>query len=821
MVKSILSGEDRNLRLDTKEHAIALLKRRKLTHNLKINIVKAFLAAYREASDGSNGGNGTDPRLGVVLLKGEGTAPVPPWSHQNRASNALKAYAIENSAEGALIVLPTGAGKTEIVAEWLLDRMKADERVRALWIVHQQELVDQAILRFATCAMAQPTNFQRRARAIHSGGSEIATLAEANLDLACITIQTLRGQCVKGKASSKLEKFLERPTDVVVDEAHHAASTSYSEVLDAIERCGRQTLIGLTATPWPAASGAYESLHKRFSRKLIDIGPEELIAERILARPVLHAVQTGISISLDSKEIQEAERSDFSQKTLRRLNASQRNQIVKRAWKDQREKWGKTLVFAVNIEHANQLTGLLVDAGADARTVHSKSGESRRETLQWFKSATNSPVLVSVGMLTEGVDLPDASTAFLARPTASRILLRQMIGRVLRGPKSGGSAEAQIVWFQDDWENFGEVLDPSIALPAVGDKNHPLLDDQTQEIPADVEAEIAALLAPRSPSVPVRTPEGWRTPEPLLLSTRLTGYYELIERRIPVFAHQEQGFNELIQSALSNPPRPAHLSWFEDSYQPYPSKQGLTQLVAQCKELGAAPLFVPLDAVVGPQVAAERIVAGGALTQADRNALIRDVYETSIARAAYRTLERFEEAVEQELRDRARNRGRIERPLPRSVDPKLKKRPRAERDLIARWHAMLLKAPALLTSDVRSRLADPPSVEVNWTRRVVITTWAHWSIKLSGQNAGRQVIRVNRLLKSTPEVVPDALLEYLLYHELLHHLLPGQGHDAEFYDLEAKWPDRDQLDLRLATFHEEWDTEPPHYENEVSSEFST
>jgi anti-sigma factor RsiW len=59
------------------------------------------------------------------------------------------------------------------------------------------------------------------------------------------------------------------------------------------------------------------------------------------------------------------------------------------------------------------------------------------------------------------------------------------------------------------------------------------------------------------------------------------------------------------------------------------------------------------------------------------------------------------------------------------------------------------------------------------------------------------------------------LLEYILYHELLHHLLPGQGHDAEFHELEAHWPDRDALDLRLATFSEHWQTHPDRYLTEV------
>ena len=61
---------------------------------------------------------------------------------------------------------------------------------------------------------------------------------------------------------------------------------------------------------------------------------------------------------------------------------------------------------------------------------------------------THPAVLVSVNMLNEGVNLPDARTAFLARPTTSHILMQQMIGRVLRRPKANGDADAHLVDFR-------------------------------------------------------------------------------------------------------------------------------------------------------------------------------------------------------------------------------------------------------------------------------------------------------------------------------------------------------------------------------------
>jgi predicted metal-dependent hydrolase len=97
----------------------------------------------------------------------------------------------------------------------------------------------------------------------------------------------------------------------------------------------------------------------------------------------------------------------------------------------------------------------------------------------------------------------------------------------------------------------------------------------------------------------------------------------------------------------------------------------------------------------------------------------------------------------------------------------------------------------------------------------VATTWGHWSIKLSGKAAGRQIIRINTLLQSTPAAVPDEPIQYVIYHELLHHLLPAQGHDAEFRMLEARWPNAVELDLWFDTIHERWDTRPESYNGDT------
>lgn len=827
-IQHITTGSARRARIDTKPLALAFINERRLNKNLTANLVSSFLSEHKESVRVPVRSVGTRDRQGLKMIEGHAGERPEPWQHQVEARRALDRHLLDHPGEGALVVLPTGAGKTETLVEWLLDRLEEDPSARVLWIVQQQELVDQAILRFAACGTGRPQGFVRRARAIHGNASDGATLAEAELDIASVTIQTLT-HLVTGRSRSKLSKFLSRPTYVVVDEAHHAASPSYSRVLDAIEETGAQAVVGLTATPWPTSMAAHRRLHERFLRTVITVSPEELVARRILARSVLHTVKTGLRIHLDAEERHRAENGDFSSQTLSRLDMPLRNHAVAQQWALDSERWGKSLVFACNIHHADELLAEFVALGAEARAVHSRSDSDRASTLEWFKTSKEKPVLISVGMLNEGVDLPDASTAFLARPTASRILLRQMIGRVLRGPSANGTAEAHIVWFEDEWENFGEVLDPSTVLPTairtrieadgIERELPDLFDDQGVDISLDLEAEIAVQLAPES--LPARDDdrdgnpdEGWIPVDPLLVTSRLVGYYRLPDRNLPVFEHQKAAYVDLIESAIEFDLRGRPLlSLFDDTHPPYPSQSGLVQLV-EFARINGAPPFVHLDAVVGPSVAVDKLLAAGALNEAERYALIRDVYESSLARTTYRTLEFFEEAVEQELRARRRSYRSPEAPLETLDSAKFKKRPSADRELKPRWQSTLRQARILLPPEIRSRLAEKPDIEVGWTRRVVSSSWGHWSIRLRGRSVGKQTIRVNRLLRTTPRVAPDALIEYLLFHELLHHLLPGEGHDAEFRDLEAKWPAHDELDVIFATFHERWDTNPTRYANE-------
>jgi hypothetical protein len=118
-----------------------------------------------------------------------------------------------------------------------------------------------------------------------------------------------------------------------------------------------------------------------------------------------------------------------------------------------------------------------------------------------------------------------------------------------------------------------------------------------------------------------------------------------------------------------------------------------------------------------------------------------------------------------------------------------------DRDLPPLLDSVKAKAYSLLDADdpVYLDLLGTP-LQVGWTRKPITTAWAYWAPRISGKTRGTPRIWVNQTLRAPRTEIPDDVLEFLLWHELLHHLLPGQGHDAEFRRLEAYWPNSERHD---------------------------
>jgi len=536
-----LSGPDRTVRPATAAEQLEFVRRRNNTPKLRSRVRAAFLRAHKTSRPVSqtSGQLRAQHEFPRDLVGVDAPSPVQPYPHQEQAWERLDALAasLDGSRAGRL-VLPTGSGKTFTAVRWLLQQMAKDPTVRVLWVAGQQELLEQAAHQFESDAATMPEDFVRCLRVLHSAAGPVTALAEPELDVACVTRQSL----IAGGAAAqeRLRKFLSRPTIVVVDEAHHAVATTYQDLLNEIDLIAPRTiLLGLTATPWPTGPGMVVALQNRFPVVLAEVDSASLIVEKILAQPVVHTVPTGEYVDLVTAERASLASSDFSPAVLARLDQQGRNHLVVSTWTAQRVQWGKTLVFVGTIEHAEHLGEAFTQAGVRCLVVHSRSERPRTSVLREFRETHEPMVLVSVGQLIEGVDLPDARTAILARPTLSRVLMKQMVGRVLRGPRAGGDPVAHIVALEDHWPDGIDVLSPvdlggelaegPIEPPGPGEPRRlpPLRDDVSgAPIARDVERRIerAYVELAGHPTVTV-------------VDATLVGYYQLFDVNVPVFDH--------------------------------------------------------------------------------------------------------------------------------------------------------------------------------------------------------------------------------------------------------------------------------------------
>lgn len=442
------------------------------------------------------------PYKGVVTPR-QGLNPRHPFDHQRDAMRALDAMN-RLSSFSTMVVLPTGGGKTFTASNWLL-KNAINKRRKVLWIAHRHMLLDQAAESFAKYAYADLTpdigSFSYR---IVSGLPAHGRAADIRPDddLLIASKDSLRGKPEKVKSwlAGEEEVFL------VVDEAHHATAKTYRTLIDLIKGyVPHVKIIGLTATPFRTLEAEKGLLSTIFKDGIIDgrvvqgqsgiafqVGLQDLIGRQILSRPVMDMYETRelYGDTLGAKELEAMQRLDSIPEKIAQqmVDSRNRNKLIVQTYVNDAEKYGKTILFAVNIQHAVTLKELFDRAGVKSDIVVSQlkdddTGRMRKQpeneaAIAGYRDG-DIDVLINVNILTEGVDLPSTQSVFLTRPTASSILMTQMIGRALRGVKSGGTAESHIVSFVDDWDERVAWVNPETLF--AGNNKFNSADPKEQE----------------------------------------------------------------------------------------------------------------------------------------------------------------------------------------------------------------------------------------------------------------------------------------------------------------------------------------------------
>jgi superfamily II DNA or RNA helicase len=300
-----------------------------------------------------------------------------------------EACAAVADGERPVLVLPTGAGKTTIACE-IIKRYTAKGK-RVIFLAHRQELLHQARERLA--------RFNIDAGIIQGGNTELQPAVNV------ASVQTL---CRR--------RLPYVPDLFFVDEAHHAAAKSYTTVLDKAQFAG---VIGLTATP---ARLDGKPLGDIFTQIIEPVTAAQLIEDQHLVPAEYYST----SVADLSKLKKQA--GDYNKKQLyQRFN---KKKVYSNVVESILQHTGqlRTIVFAVNIQHAEQLAEQL----PRARVLHSKMHEAdRQRTLALFAN-DQIQYLVNVAILTEGYDLPAIEAVALVRATSSVPLYLQMVGRGVR-----------------------------------------------------------------------------------------------------------------------------------------------------------------------------------------------------------------------------------------------------------------------------------------------------------------------------------------------------------------------------------------------------
>lgn len=165
-----------------------------------------------------------------------------------------------------------------------------------------------------------------------------------------------------------------------------------------------------------------------------------MIGEKWLSDVIFTTVQSKADLS----RVKKAASGDFQPKDLSKaVNTQQANEVTVRTWLSCAGNRKSTLVFCVDLAHLAALTEEFRKHGVDARSVTGGTAKVKRsDRLDAFRNG-DYPVLLNCGVFTEGTDIPNIDCVLLARPTRSRNLLIQMIGRGMR--LHSGKANCHVV----------------------------------------------------------------------------------------------------------------------------------------------------------------------------------------------------------------------------------------------------------------------------------------------------------------------------------------------------------------------------------------
>lgn len=373
--------------------------------------------------------------------------------YQQQAVDATLAHFRQSDAS-AVLVLPTGAGKSLVIAE--LARLA---KRKILVVTHVQELVEQNAAKFAALG---------RTPGVYSAG---------------LKQRDTKHQVVFGSIQSvaaNLDQFANEYSLLIVDEAHRISDNTDSQYQQLIGHLREQNLglkvLGLTATPYRLGYGwIYQRDYRGFVRSeeprifeycIYDLPLRALVKQGYLTPP---RMENPAIVHYDFSSLRPNRDGLFAEADLNELlsQCPRVTEAICRQLVELSEQRQGAMVFAATVKHAKEILGYLPQAQS-ALVIADTDAAERKQVIQRFKSR-ELKFLVNVSVLTTGFDAPHVDLIALLRPTQSVSLFQQMVGRGLR--LSEGKTQCLVI----DYANNGiDLYDPEVGEPKPAPDTEPV-----------------------------------------------------------------------------------------------------------------------------------------------------------------------------------------------------------------------------------------------------------------------------------------------------------------------------------------------------------
>ncbi len=303
-----------------------------------------------------------------------------------------------------LIVMATGTGKTLVSAfDFKRQWETSNKNLSILFLAHQREIIDQALNTYR-----EVLNNPNFGEVLYDG----QIISDKPLHLFA-TIQSL---------SNKINNFSKSQFDILIfDEAHHIAANSFEKTFNFFQP---KQIIGLTATP-EREDG--KDIKKYFNNEFAsELRLWDAINQKLLC-PFDYYCIDDTSTDLNGVDI------NSDREIFKKINTQSRNELLYKTIEKYLGIYARptALIFCITIEHANIISNFLKAKNLKAESLTAENNKDRKRILYEFKTGRINYLCV-VNIFNEGIDIPEINTIILLRPTNSKTVYLQQLGRGLR-----------------------------------------------------------------------------------------------------------------------------------------------------------------------------------------------------------------------------------------------------------------------------------------------------------------------------------------------------------------------------------------------------